>query len=209
MDPEGETSPKADGCPKEETMTDLSSQIETLYRVIGQIRPESGTGDQPAQQEPSPSRPAPEARAQSRASLRPASRTASVRWIFTFYCFWFSLPLSVWFSSGWIGLFFYWRALAGTARLIELLHNLPAAFSPSSIFRATSFRGAPMRRKRPEPHRHRGFTSTPFQLGAFQLSPFPLSPLETDALNSRLADSVPVLSLYGGARCSAIELEAQ
>jgi hypothetical protein len=34
-----------------------------------------------------------------------------------FYCLnlWFSLPLAIWLSSGWIGLLLQWQALAGAA----------------------------------------------------------------------------------------------
>jgi hypothetical protein len=43
------------------------------------------------------------------------------RWICTFYCLWFSLPLSIWLSSGWFGLLFYWQALSGAACLLGKL----------------------------------------------------------------------------------------
>jgi len=34
---------------------------------------------------------------------------------------WFSLPLSIWLSTGWIGLFLHWQALPGAACLLEKL----------------------------------------------------------------------------------------
>ena len=35
---------------------------------------------------------------------------------FSDFSLWFSLPLSVWLSSGWIGLIFHWRAITAMAR---------------------------------------------------------------------------------------------
>jgi hypothetical protein len=100
-------------------MPDLASQIETLYRVIGQLPPQRHPGGQPV-----PLSPKPAATPHTGSSLQ-AGRGASLRWICGFYCLWFSLPLSVWFSSGWIGLLFYWRALSGVARLLEKLNRKP------------------------------------------------------------------------------------
>ncbi len=164
-----------------ETMSGLSTQIDTLYRVIGQIRPdydaESGSG--PGLQRDS--RLAQSAPCQApqqgvfracQGSVQPVGRAASVRLTFKLYCLWFSLPLSVWFASGWIGLFVYWRALAGTARLLDWFSRKPSSA-----------------RKERAPARHRGFTSSPFRLKSFESSPLHSSP--------------------GGARCSAIELEVQ
>ena len=94
-------------------MPDLSSQIETLYRVICQSRPISGTGPQ---------------RGSSVLPLRNAKLCESQaqknsRWSVScrFYCLWFSLPLSIWLNSGWIGLLFYWQVLSGAACLLEKL----------------------------------------------------------------------------------------
>jgi hypothetical protein len=81
-------------------MPDLNFQIDVLLRVIGQIESASESrrdGDAP----------------------RPAGHTISGRWISTFYCHWFSLPLSIWLSSGSIGLFLYWQALSSAACLVE------------------------------------------------------------------------------------------
>ena len=38
-----------------------------------------------------------------------------------FYCLslWFSLPLSIWLASGWIGLILHWQALSGAACLLQ------------------------------------------------------------------------------------------
>jgi hypothetical protein len=38
-----------------------------------------------------------------------------------FYCLslWFSLPLAIWLSSGWIGLILNWQALSGAACLLK------------------------------------------------------------------------------------------
>jgi hypothetical protein len=74
-------------------MPSLSTQIETLYRVIGPSGPAS----------------------------RPRQWTLSDRWICWFYCLWFSLPLSIWLSNGSIGLLLYWQALLGVACLRERL----------------------------------------------------------------------------------------
>jgi hypothetical protein len=126
------------------TMSDLSTQIETLYRVIGQIRPdyevagESGSG-QDAQRDLQLVRSIPRQAPQHGAScarlgsVRPTGRAASVRLTFKLYCLWFSLPLAVWFASGWIGLFFYWRALSGTARLLDLYARI-VLFSRTAFF---------------------------------------------------------------------------
>ena len=47
------------------------------------------------------------------------------RWMQYVYliCLWFSLPLSIWLSSGWVGLFVQWRAICGVSCLAE--QNLP------------------------------------------------------------------------------------
>jgi len=85
-------------------MPDLYSQIGALYRVIVQMDSASD-------------------------ARRPAQRSAwwngSGRWICTCYCLWFSLPLSIWLSSGWIGLLFYWQALSGVACLVEKFTRKP------------------------------------------------------------------------------------
>jgi hypothetical protein len=87
-------------------MPDLSFQIGTLYKVIGQLESASD-------------------------SRRTASSTAwwrvSGRWICTCYCLWFSLPLSIWLGSGWIGLFLYWQTLSGAACLVEKFTRQPQA----------------------------------------------------------------------------------
>jgi hypothetical protein len=137
-------------------MSDLSTQIETLYRVIGQIRPASDSLSRgEMQSEGSVLRQAPQQGAfrLHLGAARPAGRNASVRWIFSFYCLWFSLPLSVWFSSGWIGLFFYWRALSVTARLVDWFSRKPSS-----------------ERKERAILRPRGFTSSPFLLSSFPSS---------------------------------------
>ncbi len=90
-------------------MPDLSSQIRTLYRVINQSRPECGSDDLRMQAD----------------YLAPRRTATPGSWICSFYCLWFSLPLSIWLSSGWIGLFLYWQALAGTACLVEKLTGKP------------------------------------------------------------------------------------
>lgn len=97
-------------------MANLSSQIETLYRVIGQSEPAPGRGDLREQSD---------AIVPRSSTLRQIGLWNRGRWICSFYCLWFSLPLSIWLSSGWIGLFLYWRALSGTARLLERLIGKP------------------------------------------------------------------------------------
>jgi hypothetical protein len=42
---------------------------------------------------------------------------------FHLICLWFSLPLSIWLSSGWFGLLVHWRAICGVSCLAE--QNLP------------------------------------------------------------------------------------
>jgi hypothetical protein len=101
MDPEGDA------------MVDLPSQIETLYRVMSQSWPAPGSSYQRditvrRQQE-----------ATGHNGLASQDRGRSYRWFCSFYCLWFSLPLSIWFSSGWIGLLFYWRTLSTVACLVE------------------------------------------------------------------------------------------
>lgn len=99
--------------PKGNAMPDLSSQIETLYRVICQSEPVSSIGPQhgsPLLSEDS-------------AALRERRAQQDSRWSVScrFYCLWFSLPLSIWLTSGWIGLLFYWQVLSGAACLLERL----------------------------------------------------------------------------------------
>lgn len=179
-------------------MQDLSTQIETLYRVIGQLRPQNEPANEPGAGRNAHSlelvaQPAPRQHERHRASV--TSRGAQVRWIFKFYCLWFSLPLSVWFSSGWIGLFFYWRALSGTARLIDLAGRFR---------RRSPLRRAQLDRRQWAPIPPRGFTSSPFRL-----SPFQLRSLETIPFKPGSLQPIPLQSMQGGARCSAIELEAR
>jgi hypothetical protein len=44
-----------------------------------------------------------------------------------FYCLslWISIPMAIWLSSGWIGLFVYWQALSGAACLLERATSEP------------------------------------------------------------------------------------
>jgi hypothetical protein len=92
-------------------MPNLNFQIDALYKVIGQLESASGSrrdGDAP----------------------RPAWSVISGRWISTFYCHWFSLPLSIWLSSGSIGLFLYWQVLSSAACLVEKFsRKQPPAFA--------------------------------------------------------------------------------
>lgn len=81
---------------------DLNLSIDTLYRVIAQLDSASA----------------------SRAT-QPAWRTIPRRWISACYCFWFSLPLSFWLSSGQLGLALYWQALSSFACLVEKLAGKP------------------------------------------------------------------------------------
>jgi hypothetical protein len=96
--------------PEGDEMPDLSTQIGTLYRVIGQSGPASG----------SDRRYDSHFRVQDR-----ATPLVSGRWICSLYCLWFSLPLSIWLSSGWIGLLLYWQALSGAACLVERFRGKP------------------------------------------------------------------------------------
>lgn len=38
---------------------------------------------------------------------------------FSDFCLWFSLPLSIWLTTGWIGLIFHWQAIAKAACQME------------------------------------------------------------------------------------------
>jgi hypothetical protein len=86
-------------------MPDLSEQIGVLYKVIGQLEPESDAlGGIPRL-------------AVSGHRLGCASRS----WIRTCYCLWFSTPLTAWLNGGQIGLFLYWHTLSIAAWLAEKL----------------------------------------------------------------------------------------
>jgi len=98
-------------------MPDLSIQIGTLYRIIGEI--DSGAN---AAARPDRSFSRQEAATFSVGSTQPLVQGfVKVRWICKFYSLWFSLPLSIWLSSGWIGLLLYWQVLSGVACLVEKL----------------------------------------------------------------------------------------
>jgi len=58
-------------------------------------------------------------RRQLRLKLR---KSPAVGWIVCFsdFSLWFSLPLSIWLSTGWIGLIFYWQAIARRACQTEV-----------------------------------------------------------------------------------------
>lgn len=94
-------------------MPNLSTQIGTLYRVIGQCRPAPDAGDRR------------EADLLLQAGILATECTAlQNRWrrvARRFYCLWFSLPLSIWLNSGSIGLLLYWQTLSGAACLVERL----------------------------------------------------------------------------------------
>jgi hypothetical protein len=79
-------------------MPDLYNQIGTLYKITVQL---DSASDAP----------------------RPARRRAwwnlSGRSICNCYCLWFSFPLSIWLSSGSIGLLLYWQVLSLAACLLE------------------------------------------------------------------------------------------
>ncbi len=38
---------------------------------------------------------------------------------FSDFCLWFSLPLSIWLSMGWVGLIFHWQAISIAACRME------------------------------------------------------------------------------------------
>ncbi|HUA93645.1 MAG TPA: hypothetical protein VL991_13825 [Terracidiphilus sp.] len=98
-------------------MPNLSTQIGTLYRVIGQCRPA----------------PCVDGRHEAELLLQAgilATECAALqnKWrnvARRFYCLWFSLPLSIWLSSGSIGLLLYWQTLSGAACLVERLLGKP------------------------------------------------------------------------------------
>ena len=96
-------------------MPDLSFQIGTLYRVIGQSQSASDS----CRQDGSFLREAAKADLADSAAQPRTRQKTSAHWICSFYCLWFSLPLSIWLSSGWFGLLLYWQALSGTACLLE------------------------------------------------------------------------------------------
>lgn len=125
-------------------MPSLAAQIETLYRVIGQL---------PAQPVSGSPRPvllasSPVLRTDGAYPARPISfpssgRSLPARWIRSFYCLWFSLPLSVWLNSGWFGLFLYWQALSSVACLTDLVEKFTR--KPSFALRAMDSRAADLR----------------------------------------------------------------
>ena len=81
-------------------MPDLTSQLDTLYKVVSQL--DSASASRIA-----------------RSSRRPSPWSETGRWISTCYCLWFSLPLSLWLATGQLGLVLYWQALSGAACLME------------------------------------------------------------------------------------------
>ncbi|MGA7343418.1 MAG: hypothetical protein WBE72_13210 [Terracidiphilus sp.] len=96
-------------------MPELTTQIGILYRVIGQLQAASDSGRQDASYLHM------EGKTTVFDCARPPQtwRNVSVRWLCSFYCLWFSLPLSIWLSSGWFGLLLYWQTLSGAACLVE------------------------------------------------------------------------------------------
>lgn len=102
-------------------MPDLPCQIGTLYRIVGQIESGRGAGALRARSSRQPDGSA----ASSRSSFTGRRGIAPLRWVCTIYCLWFSLPLSIWLSSGWIGLLLYWQVLQGVACLVEKLVGKP------------------------------------------------------------------------------------
>jgi len=53
---------------------------------------------------------------------KPLSRCAfALQQLENSYRLWFSLPLSIWVSTGWIGLFLHWQVLPGVVGLLEKL----------------------------------------------------------------------------------------
>ncbi len=99
-------------------MPDLYNQIGTLYKVIGQI--ESASVPRLATQ-------------------RPAWWSIPGRCICSLYCSWFSLPLSVWLSTGSVGLSLYWQALSAAACLVEMLTpNQRPASLPIAVGKITA-----------------------------------------------------------------------
>jgi hypothetical protein len=119
-------------------MPNLAAQIETLYRVIGQLpaQPDSGASREPLLTN------------QGAHSMRPVSsphsgRSFPARWLCSFYCLWFSLPLSVWLSSGWFGLLLYWQALSGVACLVEIAEKFTRKPSLALQARGTRDGAAP------------------------------------------------------------------
>ena len=59
----------------------------------------------------------------SRRQLRVRLRKSAVAcWMNSFsdFSLWFSLPLSIWLSTGWVGLIFHWQAIARSACQTEV-----------------------------------------------------------------------------------------
>jgi hypothetical protein len=113
-------------------MPNLAAQIETLYRVIGQLPAQPDSGD--------PRLPRSEAHSFSSPH---SGRSFPARWLCSFYCLWFSLPLSVWLSSGWFGLLLYWQALSGVACLVEIAEKFTRKPSLALQTRGTRDGAAP------------------------------------------------------------------
>jgi hypothetical protein len=119
-------------------MPSLATQIETLYRVIGQL-PQRDSGNRrdpllPGQFARPALLPGHAARGTHQVSSPPSGRSFPPRWLCSFYCLWFSLPLSVWLSSGWFGLLLYWQALSSVACLVEFAQKFTR--KPSFALRA-------------------------------------------------------------------------
>jgi hypothetical protein len=51
------------------------------------------------------------------------SRAAGFITCFSDFSLWFSLPLSIWLSTGWIGLIFHWQAIASRTCQMEVAAN--------------------------------------------------------------------------------------
>jgi len=58
---------------------------------------------------------------QPRPELR-SSFVAEMMIRFTDFSLWFSLPLSIWLTTGWVGLIFHWRAIS---ELVCQMENAP------------------------------------------------------------------------------------
>ncbi|MGC1423145.1 MAG: hypothetical protein WA354_05205 [Terracidiphilus sp.] len=63
---------------------------------------------------------------QLRLTLR-SGAVARMTACFTDFSLWFSLPLSIWLTTGWVGLIFHWQAISKMACQVE---KMPADAKP-------------------------------------------------------------------------------
>jgi len=56
---------------------------------------------------------------------QPSSAVSRMKICFTDFSLWFSLPLSIWLTTGWVGLIFHWQAISKMACRMEKSPEIP------------------------------------------------------------------------------------